>query len=252
MSVAPPPTRELGGSIEVRLRRLTRLAGALYLAIFIIYPLATLVRSALVVPGDATATAENIRASEGLFRLGMAGEASIVLIEIALASVLYALFRPVSRAGSLAAALARVSEGVVMAAGNVVTSIVTLVALGGSLAVLPDGQAEALALLSQEANESIVLVWGLFFGLALVVTGWLVHRSGFMPRLPGVLLALAGLGYLAQSFGVLIAPGLAGPLEIVVIVLAIPGELVFALWLLIRGVDTNAWVRRANLRGAHL
>lgn len=229
-----------------RLRRLARTAGVLYLAIFVIYPLSTAVRASLVVPGDAAATAENIRADELLFRLGMAGEASIVLIEIALAAVLYVLLRPVSRAGSLAAALARVSEGVVMASGNVVTSILTLGALGGTLAVLGGGEAEALALLFQEANPSIVLVWGLFFGLSLVLTGWLVIRSGFLPRVPGVLLALAGLGYLVQSFGVLIAPALAGPLEIVVIVLAIPGELVFALWLLIKGVDAAAWRRRAD------
>ncbi|SEI95846.1 DUF4386 domain-containing protein [Demequina mangrovi] len=231
-----------------RLRRLTRIAGVLYLAIFILYPLSTGLRSSLVVPDDATATAEAIRGSEGLFRLGMAGEASIFLIEIGLAAVLYGLFRPVSRAGSFAGALARVSEGVVMAAGNVFTSIATLVALGGAgyLAAYPPDQLDALALFFQEANDSIILVWGLFFALSLMITGWLAYRSGFIPRLPGVLLALAGVGYLLQSFGVLIAPGLAGPLEIVVMVLAIPGELVFALWLLIKGVDTDAWTRRAS------
>jgi len=229
------------------LRRLTRIAGVLYLAIFIVYPLSTSVRGSLVVPGDATATAENIRASEGLFRLGMAGEASIFLIEIGLAAVLYVMFRPVSRAGSFAAALARVAEGVVMAAGNVFTSIATLVALGGAgyLAVYSADQLDGLGLFFQEANDSIILVWGLFFALSLTITGWLVYRSGFIPKLPGVLLALAGLGYFVQSFGVLIAPGLAGPLEIVVMVLAIPGELVFALWLLIKGVDADAWSRRA-------
>lgn len=230
-----------------RLRRLTRIAGVLYLAIFILYPLSTSVRGSLVVPGDATATADSIRASEGLFRLGMAGEASIFLIEIGLAAVLYVLLRPVSRAGSFAGALARVSEGVVMAAGNIFTSIATLVALGGAgyLAAYTADQLDGLALFFQEANDSIILVWGLFFALSLVITGWLVYRSGFIPKLPGVLLALAGLGYFVQSFGVLIAPGLAGPLEIVVMVLAIPGELVFALWLLIKGVDTEAWIRRA-------
>lgn len=255
MSTTTPTTRPPARSTESRLRRLTRIAGVLYLAIFVIYPLSTAVRAMLVIPGDAAATAEGIRANETLFRVGMAGEASIFLIEIALAAVLYVLFRPVSRAGSFAAALARVAEGVVMAAGNVFTSIATLVAVGGAgyLAVFSAGQADALALFFQEANDSIVLVWGLFFALSLVLTGWLAYRSGFMPKLPGILLALAGLGYFVQSFGVLIAPALAGPLEIVVIVLAIPGELVFALWLLIKGVDTTAWISRADeARGAGL
>lgn len=247
---ATDTTARLAGAASTprRLRRLTRIAGVLYLAIFLIYPLSTAVRSSLFVPGDAAATAEGIRANETLFRLGMAGEASIFLIEIAVAAVLYVLFRPVSRAGSLAAALARVAEGVVMAAGNVFTSIATLVALSGAgfLAAFSAAEAEALGQFFQETNGSIVLVWGLFFALSLTLTGWLAYRSGFMPKIVGILLGLAGLGYFVQSFGVLIFPELAGPLEIVVIVLAIPGELLFAVWLLFKGVNTEAWMRKAE------
>ena len=226
-----------------RLRRLTRAAGILYLAIFIVYPLSTAVRSVLVVPGDAAATAQNIAGSETLFRWGMAGEAMIFLIEVLLAAILYVLLRPVSRSMSLAGAFARVSEGVVMAASNLFTSILSLVAVGGAgyLTVFDTGQREALALLFQEANEYVVLVWGFFFALSLLITGALVYKSGFFPRLPGLLLALAGAGYFAQSLGTIVAPGLAGALETVVIALAVPGELVFALWLLIKGVDADAW-----------
>lgn len=237
---------------ERRLKRLTRTAGILYLAIFIVYPLSTMVRSMLVVPGDAAATAQNITESETLFRLGMAGEASIFLIEIVLAAILYVLLRPVSRSMSLGAALARVSEGVVMAAGNVFTSILTLVAVGGAgyLAVFDSEQQNALALFFQDANDYVVLVWGLFFALSLVLTGWLVYRSGFIPKIPGILLVLAGIGYFAQSFGVLIAPDIAGVMDTVVLVLAVPGELVIALWLLIKGVDVDKWqvrVREAEI-----
>ncbi|WP_062530112.1 DUF4386 domain-containing protein [Demequina rhizosphaerae] len=226
-----------------RLRRLTRVAGVLYLAIFAIYPLATSVRSTLVVPGDAALTAANVRAQETLFRWGLAGEATIVLIEIVLAAVLYTLLRPVSRSVSLAGALARVAEAVVMAAGCLVTSVLTLVALGdgGALDAFDAGERDALALYFQEANDGIVLIWGFFFALSLLLTGWLVARSGFLPRVVGILLALAGAGYLLQSFGTFLAPGLADTWELVVIVLAIPGELVFALWLLIKGVDQDAW-----------
>lgn len=226
-----------------RLKRLARTAGLLYLAIFVVYPLSTMVRSTLVVPGDAAATAQNIAESETLFRLGMAGEVTIFLIEIVLAAVLYALLRPVSRAISLGASLARVAEGVVMAAGNVFTSILTLVAVGGTgyLAVFSAEQQDALGLFFQEANEYVVLTWGFFFALSLLLTGWLVYRSGFIPKLPGLLLMLAGVGYFAQSYGTFVAPGLTDVLSTVVLVLAIPGELVFALWLLIKGVDEEKW-----------
>lgn len=230
-----------------RLRRLARTAGFLYLAIFVIYPLSTMVRSTLVVPGDASATAQNVVANGSLFRWGMAGEATIFIIEIALAAVLYALLRPVGRSLSLGASLARVAEGVVMAAGNLFTSILTLVAVGGAgyLAVFSPGQLDALALLFQDANEYVVLTWGFFFALSLVLTGWLVYRSGFFPKIPGVLLVLAGLGYLVQSYGTIVAPDAAEMLSTVVLVLAIPGELVFALWLIIKGVDEEKWQTRA-------
>lgn len=231
-----------------RLKVLARTAGALYLAIFVIYPLATMVRSTLVVPGDAAATAQNISQSESLFRWGMAGEATIFLIEVVLAAVLYAIFRPVSRSMSLAASLARVSEGVVMAAGNLFTSILSLVAVGGAgyLAVFETEQRDALALFFQNANDYVVLVWGFFFALSLVLTGWLVYRSGFFPKIPGVLLVLAGIGYFAQSYGTIVAPGLTDVLSTVVMVLAVPGELVFALWLLIKGIDQDEWHARAR------
>lgn len=230
------------------IKRKARVAGVLYLAIFVIYPLATMARSILVVPGDAALTAQNVAANESLFRWGMAGESVIFLIEIVLAAVLFGLLRPVSGSMSLAAALARASEGVVMAATNLFTSILTLVIVGGAgyLAVFDPEQLDALALLFQNANDYVILIWGLFFALHLVLLGWLVYRSGFFPKIPGVLLMLAGIGYFAQSFGVIIAPNLSDMLSTVVLVLAIPGELVFALWLLIKGIDEDKWYQRAQ------
>ena len=228
-------------------KKTARIAGILYLAIFIIYPLATSVRSTLVVPGDSAATVQNIAANQTLFRWGMAGESVIFLIEILMAGYLYVLLRPVSRSVSFGSALARASEGVVMAATNLFTSILTLVVVGGAgyLSVFEQEQQEALALLFQDANNYVILIWGLFFALHLVLLGWLVYKSGFFPKIPGILLALAGIGYFAQSFGVMVAPNLSDTLETVVVVLAIPGELVFALWLLIKGVDETKWHERA-------
>ncbi len=228
------------------IKKTARIAGVLYLAIFVIYPLAASVRSMLVVPGDAAATAQNVATNQSLFRWGMAGESVIFLIEIVMAGFLYVLLRPVSRSISLASALARASEGIVMAATNLFTSILTLFVIGntGYMGAFNLEQQNALALLFQDANNYVILIWGLFFALHLVLLGWLVFRSGFFPKIPGVLLALAGIGYFAQSFGVMVAPGLSDVLSTVVLVLATPGELVFALWLLIKGVDENKWQAR--------
>lgn len=233
---------------ESSIRRTARAAGVLYALIFVIYPLASLARSTVVVPGDASTTAQNATANESLLRWGMAGEATVFLIEILLAAILYVILRPVSRSISLAAALARVAEGVVMAAGSLFTIILTLVVLSdaGYLTAFQPEQRDGLALIFQEANDYVILVWGFFFALSLVLTGWLVYRSGFFPRVLGLLLALAGLGYLAQSYGTIVAPGTADLLETVVLVLAIPGELAFSVWLLTKGIDEEAWLRRTR------
>jgi len=177
----------------------------------------------LVVPGDPAATVQSITANQALFRWGMTGESVIFLIEILMAGYLYVLLRPVSRSVSFGSALARAAEGVVMAATNLFTSILTLVLVGGAgyLSVFEQEQQEALALLFQDANNYVILIWGLFFALHLVLLGCLVYKSGFFPKIPGILLALAGIGSFAQSFGVMVAPNLSDTLETVLIVLAI-------------------------------
>lgn len=230
-------------------KRLARTAGLLYLVIFVMAPFAFLLaKESLIVAGDATATAANIVESESMFRLGMTAEAAIFLVEIVLTAVLYVLFRPVSRPVSLAAAFARLGEAVVQGV-NLLTSVLVLTVVGGAgyLTVVGADQLDAWALLFLEANEFMVLVWGLFFGLHLLLLGWLVYRSGFLPRVIGALLGLASLGYLAEGFGTILSPGSADVLATIVIVVALPGELALTFWLLAKGVDERAWRARAAL-----
>lgn len=227
---------------EPSIKRTARVAGVLYLMIFLVFPLATLGRSTIFVAGDAAATAENLVANDSLLRWGIVGESVVFLIEVVLAALLYVILRPVSRSISLAAALARVGEAVIQAA-NLLFSFLAVLLVGGAgyLAVLEPAQLDALALLALDANELMILVWGLFFALHLALLGWLVYKSGFFPRILGVLLALAGTGYFVESFGKILTPDLGDLLSTVVLVLAIPGELVFALWLVIKRVDEEKW-----------
>lgn len=231
-------------------KRLARVAGVLYLLIFAIAPFAFFVsKESLIEDGDAAATASNIVESETMFRLGMAAEAAVFLIEIVLAAVIYILLVPVNRTVSLAAAFARLAEAVVQGV-NLLTSFLVLTIVGGAgyLAAFEQDQLDALTLLFLEANEFMVLGWGLFFALHLLLVGWLVVRSGFLPRILGFLLALASVGYFAESFGGILSSssGVTDPLAILVVVLAVPGELAFAGWLLVKGVDDAAWRSRAG------
>jgi hypothetical protein len=178
----------------------------------------------------------------GAYRTGMAIEAVIFLIEVVLAGLLYVIFRPVHHAIALSASLARFGEAIVQGANLLTSALVLGVAgTGTAMAAFSPQQRDALLYLFQEANGAMVLVWGLFFGLHVVLLGWLVFASGFLPRWLGVLVLIAGLGYLVQSFGVLMTPGAADTLDMVVLLAAVPGELALTLWLLIKGVNVKAW-----------
>jgi hypothetical protein len=218
------------------LNRYARLIGALYVCLFILGPLVFLGgKGAVYVPGDAAATAANVQAMGDSYRFGMGIEAVIFLIEVLLSGLLFVMFRGVNVALSLAAALARFGEAVLQGA-NLLTSVLVLGVAGGALSAFSPEQRDQLLHLFQQANGAMVLVWGLFFGFHVLLLAWLVYRSGFLPRWIGVLLFVASAGYLSQSFGVLLVPAWAPFLDTAVVATAVPGELAFTLWLLIKGV----------------
>jgi len=225
----------------------SRVAGTLYIVLFILGPFVFLFgKATALVPGDPATSAVNVLAMETQFRLGMLIEVAIFLVEVVLAGILYVMFRPVSHALSLAAAFGRLGEAILQG-GNLLTSGLVLLVLneGSALVAFSRAQLEALGLFFLEANAFVVLVWGIFFGFHLLVLGYLVAASRFLPRWLGVLLALAGAGYLAQSCGTIMWPSAKEALDVVVVAMAVPGELAFALWLLIKGVDVTAWRERS-------
>jgi hypothetical protein len=220
------------------LNRYARLIGALYICLFILGPLVFLGgKGAVFVPDDAAATAANVQAMGDGYRFGMGIEALIFLIEVLLSGLLYVMFRGVNVAVSFAAALARFGEAALQGA-NLLTSALVLGVAGGALTAFSTEQRDQLLQLFQQANGSMVLVWGLFFGFHVLLLAWLVYRSEFLPRWIGGLLFVAGAGYLSQSFGVLLVPAWAPMLDTLVVAAAVPGELAFTLWLLIKGVRT--------------
>jgi hypothetical protein len=236
-------TRIIGPSPQVY----ARIVGALYLLIFFLGPFAFFLgRTGVVVPGDPAATVDNLMASESMFRLGMVAETVIVLVEIVVSAILYALFRPVSRPLSLAASLARFGQAILQAV-NLFTAVPALLLLGGAayVTVFDPDQLNALVLLFLDANAFVIIIWGLLFGFHLLLLGYLVYKSGFLPRILGILLIIGGVGYLAQSYGHILVPQYDEILSTVVIVLSVPGELAFTVWLLWKGVDVERWEQRA-------
>jgi hypothetical protein len=193
------------------------------------------VNPSLIVPGDATATANNILASEGLFRLGIVADALVFLIEIALTVMLYALLKPVNVTLSLIAAFARLAMTVVQGI-NLLNHMVPLLLLGdaGYSRAFGSDQLHALVSLFVNAHESVAHIWGLFFALHLAFLGYLVFKSGYIPRILGVLLLVASGCYFIQGFGNLLAPQYKEILSWVGFLSIV--ELAFPVWLVIKGV----------------
>ncbi|HET8758490.1 MAG TPA: DUF4386 domain-containing protein [Solirubrobacteraceae bacterium] len=214
-----------------------RLAGALYLIIVALGIFAEVaVRSSLIVDGDAAATAANIRDSEWLFRAGFGADLIVFLCDVALAVVLFLLFRPVSRTLSLLAAAFRLTQTAIIG--------LNLLAMFGALVVLEDadylgafgaGETEALAALSLDIHAYGYTLGLTFFAVSTLIIGYLAIRSGVVPKALGGLLMLAGVGYLADSFAFFLVPGYDGSISPILLAPAVVGELWFAVWLLLRG-----------------
>jgi hypothetical protein len=202
------------------------------------------VPSTLIVPGDATTTASNVMASEGLFRLGIASDSIVFLIEIVLTVLLYVLLKPVSKTLALVAVFSRLAMTIIQGI-NVLNHVFVLLLVSGAgyLAVFAPDQVHALVLLFLNAHAAVVLIWGLFFGLHLCVLGYLVYTSGYIPRMLGVVLILVSGCYFTQSFGTFLLPNYealfvsVGYLSII--------EIAFPVWLLMKGVPIEQWGKRA-------
>ena len=225
-----------------------RVAGVLILIILVVGPFSLIyVPSTLIVPGDATATADNIRASEWLFRLGIVSQSVVFLTEIVLTVLLYVLLRPVSRTLSLVAAFARLAMAVIQGI-NLLPYFIALLLLSGAgyLTAFEPDQLDALVLLFLNAHRYGDYIWQVFFGLHLFVLGYLIFKSGYFPRILGVLVIVGSLGYLTDSFGNFLYPNYDEIFGWVVGVTAVIGELPFFLWLLIKGVNVQRYNERAQ------
>ncbi len=220
-------------------KKTARLAGLLYLLSSLPAPFALLyVPGKLVVAGDATATADRIRASQTLLRMGIGAELLSMTLFIFVALILYHLFKPVSERPALAM-MVLILLSLPISFLNVLNEIAALNFAGGGraakvLSVLDTHQRDALAYLSLHTHEQGVFVAQVFWGLWLLPFGICVMRSGFIPRILGILLMIAGCGYVAGSLAELVLPQYSHAVGQVTLILA-AGELPIIFWLLIWG-----------------
>ena len=191
------------------IKQQARFAGLLYLLASIPAPFALIyVPSKLIVSGDVTATANHLRASETLFRLGIASELIGFIIFIFVVLALYRLFKAVNEAHAKQMVILGALVSVPIMFINVLNEIAALVLVSGAdfLSVFEKPQLDALAYLFFRLHGQGFAVASIFWGLWLFPFGMLVIRSGFIPRVLGVLLMIAGVAYLANAFATFILP----------------------------------------------
>ncbi|MBI1742111.1 DUF4386 domain-containing protein [Candidatus Acetothermia bacterium] len=222
-------------------KKQARIAGLLYLLASSPAPFGLIyVPSTLIVTGDATATANHIRASETLLRLGIASELISAAAFILAVFALYRLFEGVNKQqASLMVTLFVVSVPISFL--NVLNDVAALVLVSGAdfLSVFDKSQLDTLAYLFLRLHGQGFVVAQIFWGLWLFPFGILVIRSGFIPRVLGALLMIAGSGYLVSSFTSLLLPGYAHLVSQFALVLEF-GELPIVLWLLIWGAKEQS------------
>lgn len=190
----------------------------------------------LVTPGDASQTAQDILGAEGLFRWGVASLILVVILDLVVAAALLTVFEPVSRTLSIVAALFRA-----------VYAAVYLVAIGQLVLALGRLGDPDQVLGAVDAYDTIWHVGLNLFGVHLFLLGLLAYRAAFMPRIFGILLVIAGLGYLVDGIGAVLVPGYALDVGRVTAV----GEAALMFWLLIKG-SRKDFTRSDADRMAHL
>lgn len=219
-----------------------RLTGALYLGTIVFGLFAEVgSRGSLIVGSDAAATARSILANEALFRAGLAADLAMLACYVGVTTLFLDMFRPVHAGVSrMAAAFSLI--GIAVLAADTLLLLVPLRLLAASpyLTALGSSQRDAVTLLALKVHGDGYDVSLVFFGIYCLMLGWLVWRSGFLPKTIGALMALAGACYILNSIADLAVPAFARMLSPHLMDPTLIGEVALGLWLLVFGAGRRS------------
>jgi hypothetical protein len=184
--------------------------------------------------GDATATAANLLANPGLVRVSFATYLVEGICDLALAGIFYILLKPVNRNLALLSAFFGIGSMVLFAVAQSSFYSATL-AVGdtaGMAAFSPD-QRNAIAMLAVRISHTVAGLFLILYGIATLLRGYLIARSGYLPKLIGILFMIGGAGFALRTITLLLAPAYSSILMLIPMAL---GGIPLMLWLLIKGV----------------
>ena len=196
-------------------------------------------------PADAATRANNIMATESSFRFGIVSALLTQIVNIFVVLLLYKLLKPVNKNHAVLMVIFLLA-GVPIAMLNQLNQFAALLLVSGAdyLTVLTADQLHALAPLFLDLHEHGLSIASIFWGLWLFPMGYLVFKSGYIPKILGVLLIIGGFGYLIDSFTFFLFPNFIVTIRQFTDIMWL-GELLLALWLLIKGVNVEQWEKRA-------
>jgi len=212
-----------------------RIAGLFYLFIIVFGLIAQVfVRDRLVDYGNATDTANNIIASEFLFRFGFVSELIMLVSDTIVTLILYILLREVSRNLALLSIFFRLLSISILSVTALNNYDSVIILKDSQLPVVFDaGQQHALALLSVKLHGSGYNISLIFFGIHLLFMGYLVFKSGAFPKILGLMLQFGGLCYISNSFIWFLFPTFVTTIYPAILIPCFLAELFLCLWLLL-------------------
>lgn len=217
-----------------------RIAGILYLVIIIMGFFAeAFVRNKLFVSGDATATATNIINNPFLWKIGITADLIMQICDLPVMIILYYLLRPISRKLALLNLSFNLIQTAVLVA-NKLNLLAALFFLGDAeyLKSFSPDQLHTLSYLSIKLHDFGFGIGLIFFGFVCLIEGYLIFKSGYFPKAIGILMAIAGICYLTNSFALILVPQLS---SIVLLLPCLIAELSLSLWLIFKGVKLPVW-----------
>jgi len=199
-----------------------------------------IVADRLIVSGDAAATAGNILAHPGLFRLSFTVFLLEMVANVANTALFYVLLRPVNRTIALTATFIDLAGGVMKTFARVFYILPLWVLSTASASTVLQGfspqQLQSIAFILLQINNRGAATASAFFGFSITMRGYLIFRSTFMPRWLGVLSLISGLGWLAFLYPPLVSLVF---LPVVLFTLAVSAAMI--VWLLFVGVREEQW-----------
>jgi hypothetical protein len=225
------------------IKKLARIGGVFYLIIILAGICGELlIKNKIIVSGDPAGTAANMLRYETLWRLAIALDLLMHICDVPLMVIFYVLLKPVNKTLALVSLLLTLVQTAAMVATklNLAQSLFPL-GSGTYLKAFTPEQLRVLSYLSIRSDQFGFNFGLLFFGFACLILGYLVFRSGYIPKFIGVLMQIAGVCYITNSFAQLIVPNSAGALLPAILLPCFIAELSFCLWLLVKGINAVKW-----------